>query len=98
MSSDRKVLKLQVSMPLAVADRIADAALAAGRAAGLLPLAVAVLDAGGNPVVPARAHRAHVRRATFLVADDLSSLSGTLPPCESDAGSFAQFRQGSVPR
>jgi uncharacterized protein GlcG (DUF336 family) len=62
MSSDRKVLKLQVSMPLAVADRIADAALAAGREAGLLPLAVAVLDAGGSPVVLKREDGAGILR------------------------------------
>ncbi len=45
------VYRLQVSMPLETAERIADAALAAGREAGLLPLTIAVLDAGGTLVV-----------------------------------------------
>lgn len=51
MSDDYYVHRLQVSMPLATAEKIADAALAAGRDAGLLPLTVAVLDAGGTLVV-----------------------------------------------
>ena len=51
MSQDYIVHRLQVSMPLATAEKIADAALAAGREAGLLPLTVAVLDAGGALVV-----------------------------------------------
>jgi uncharacterized protein GlcG (DUF336 family) len=51
MSDDYYVHRLQVSMPLATAERIADAAIAAGREAGLLPLTVAVLDAGGTIVV-----------------------------------------------
>ncbi|HZT47937.1 MAG TPA: heme-binding protein [Hyphomicrobiaceae bacterium] len=63
MSGDHSVSKLQVSMPLALADRIADAALAAGRQAGLLPLAVAVLDAGGNPVVLKREDGAGILRS-----------------------------------
>lgn len=51
MSDDYYVHRLQVSMPLGLAERIVDAALAAGREAGLLPLTVAVLDAGGTLVV-----------------------------------------------
>jgi uncharacterized protein GlcG (DUF336 family) len=41
---------VQSSLALAAAAAIVDAALAARRAAGLLPLAVVVLDAGGNLV------------------------------------------------
>lgn len=51
MSDDYLVHRLQVSMPLATADAIVEACLAAGREAGLLPLTVAVLDAGGTLVV-----------------------------------------------
>ncbi len=51
MSDDDYVHRLQVSLPLAAAETIADAALAAGRDAGLLPLTVVVLDAGGVTVV-----------------------------------------------
>ena len=46
--ADHYVHRLQTSMPLAVAEKIADGALKAGAEAGLLPLTVAVLDAGGH--------------------------------------------------
>lgn len=51
MSDDYYVHRLQVSMSLKTAEAIANAALAAGREAGLLPLTVVVLDAGGVTVV-----------------------------------------------
>jgi len=54
MSDDYYVHRLEVSLPLATAERIADAALIAGADAGLLPLTVAVLDAGGTLVVHKR--------------------------------------------
>lgn len=41
---------LKTDLPLDAAGRIVDAVLAAGRAAGMLPLTVAVLDAGGHLV------------------------------------------------
>lgn len=46
--SEYYVVKLKTPLPLASAERIIDGALAIGQAEGLLPLAVAVLDAGGN--------------------------------------------------
>jgi uncharacterized protein GlcG (DUF336 family) len=49
--SDHYVHRLQTSMPLAVAETIADQALKAAAEAKLLPLTVAVLDVGGNLVV-----------------------------------------------
>ena len=49
--SDHYVHRLQVSMPLATAEQIVAAALKAGEEAKLLPLTVAVLDAGGNIVL-----------------------------------------------
>src|SRR5258707_15378205 len=48
MAADHFVHLLQVSMPLKVAETIADGALQAGAEAGLLPLTVAVLDVGGH--------------------------------------------------
>ena len=51
MAADHFVHLLQVSMPLQVAETIADGALKAGAEAGLLPLTVAVLDVGGHLVV-----------------------------------------------
>src|SRR5688572_8664989 len=49
--ADHTVQRLQTSMPLKTAETIADEALKAGAAAGLLPLTVAVLDVGGHLVV-----------------------------------------------
>ena len=49
-------------LTLEVADRIADATLAAGRARGADPLCVAVLDAGGHAVVIKRADGAGILR------------------------------------
>jgi uncharacterized protein GlcG (DUF336 family) len=52
--SDHYVHRLQVSMPLATAEKIVAAALKAGEDAKLLPLTVAVLDTGGNIVLVKR--------------------------------------------
>jgi len=52
--ADHYVHRLQVSMPLATAETIVDAALKAGAEAKLLPLTVAVLDTGGNIVLVKR--------------------------------------------
>jgi uncharacterized protein GlcG (DUF336 family) len=52
--ADYYVKRLAVGLPLAAAERICDATLAAGREAGLLPLTVVVLDAGGHVVVSKR--------------------------------------------
>ena len=49
--ADHIVHRLQTSMPLKTAEKIADEALKAGAEAELLPLTVAVLDVGGNLVV-----------------------------------------------
>jgi uncharacterized protein GlcG (DUF336 family) len=65
--SDYYVHRLQVSMPLAAAEKIADAALAAGREVELLPLTVAVLDAGGNLVVVKRADGSGILRADIAI-------------------------------
>lgn len=46
--SDYYVKELQVSLPLAQGNAILTAALEAGRVADMLPLTVAVLDAGGH--------------------------------------------------
>lgn len=48
--SEHYVLKVQSSLTLAQADRMVEGALAAARAADLLPRAVAVLDSGGQLV------------------------------------------------
>lgn len=48
--SEHYVLNVQSSLALAAAERMIDGALAAARAAKLLPLTVAVLDSGGQLV------------------------------------------------
>ena len=53
---------LQTSLALDAAERIVDEAIAIRRREGLLPLAVAVLDAGGNPVAFKREDGAGVMR------------------------------------
>ncbi|WP_439598797.1 GlcG/HbpS family heme-binding protein [Falsiroseomonas sp.] len=54
---------LAVDLRLAVAEHIADATLAAGRQAALLPLTVVVLDAGGHVVVQKREDGSGILRA-----------------------------------
>ena len=43
-------MRLKTDLPLEAANRIIERALAAGRGAGMAPLTVAVLDAGGHLV------------------------------------------------
>ena len=65
--SDYYVHRLQVSMPLASAERIADEVIAAGHEVKLLPLTVAVLDAGGHLVVLKREDGSGILRADIAV-------------------------------
>ena len=63
MSADYYVKRLAVDLPLKAAEVIADTTLAAGRGAGLLPLTVVVLDAGGHVVVLKREDGSGILRA-----------------------------------
>src|SRR6476660_3272427 len=65
--ADHYVHRLQISMPLAVAEQILDGALKAGTDAGLLPLTVAVLDVGGNIVLLKRQDGSGVLRADIAI-------------------------------
>lgn len=65
--SEYYVMKLKVSLPLDAAERIATAALVAGRSAGLLPLTVAVLDAGGALVAFKREDGCGVMRGDIAI-------------------------------
>lgn len=65
--SDYYVRHLQVSLPLALADTIADGVLAAGKAEGMLPLTVAVLDVGGGIVVVKRGDGCGILRADIAI-------------------------------
>ena len=65
--SDYYVRHLQVSLSLAAADKIADGVLAAGTAEAMLPLTVAVLDAGGSIVVVKRGDGCGILRADIAI-------------------------------
>ena len=65
--SDYYVHRLQVSMPLASAERIANEVIAAGHEVKLLPLTVAVLDAGGDLVVLKREDGSGILRADIAI-------------------------------
>jgi glc operon protein GlcG len=65
--SEYYVRHLQASIPLAAADRIVDAVLAAGVAEGMLPLTAAVLDVGGNLVVVKRADGSGILRVDIAI-------------------------------
>jgi uncharacterized protein GlcG (DUF336 family) len=67
MSAEYYVKSLQVSMPLAVADQIVAASVAAGRAANMLPLTVAVLDAGGGLVAFKREDGSGILRGDIAI-------------------------------
>lgn len=68
------LIPVHSSLPLAVAERIVDAALQARRAHGLLPLAVAVLDAGGQLVAFKREDGCGVLRFDIAVGKAAAAL------------------------
>src|SRR6266568_7796717 len=72
--ADHFVRRLQVSMPLKLAETIADGALQAGAEAGLLPLTVAVLDVGGNIVLLKRQDGSGVLRADIAIGKAAGAL------------------------
>ena len=72
--ADRYVHRLQVSMPLATAERVVDGALKAGADAGLLPLTVAVLDVGGHLVVLKRQDGSGNLRADIAIGKAAGAL------------------------
>src|ERR1043166_1059215 len=74
MAADHDVHRLQVSMPLKVAEAIADGALNAGAEAGLLPLTVAVLDVGGHLVVLKRQDGSGNLRADIAIGKAAGAL------------------------
>jgi uncharacterized protein GlcG (DUF336 family) len=72
--ADHFVHRLQTSMPLATAEKIADGALKAGGEAGLLPLTVAVLDVGGHLVVLKRQDGSGNLRADIAIGKAAGAL------------------------
>jgi uncharacterized protein GlcG (DUF336 family) len=67
------------SLPLDVADRIADACLAAGRTSGYAPLTVVILDAGGHPIVLKRGDGSGILRHDIAFGKAWGALGMGLP-------------------
>jgi uncharacterized protein GlcG (DUF336 family) len=65
--SEYYVRRLQISLSLAAAEKIAVGVLAAGAREGLLPLTVAVLDAGGGLVTLKRGDGSGILRADIAI-------------------------------
>lgn len=65
--SDDYTLKLKTPLPLAIADKIIEGALAAGRKEVMLPLTVAVLDLGGNLIAFKREDGSGVLRGDIAI-------------------------------
>jgi uncharacterized protein GlcG (DUF336 family) len=72
--AERKLTPLKTLLPLAMADRIVDAALEAAGAHALLPLTVAVLDVGGNLIALKRQDGSGVVRTDIAVAKAYAAL------------------------
>ncbi|MBT6428759.1 MAG: heme-binding protein [Rhodospirillaceae bacterium] len=66
-------------MPLAVADTIIDSALAAGDGAGMLPLTVVVLDAGGHTVALKRQDGSGILRVDIATGKAWGALGMGIP-------------------
>jgi len=74
-----KLYDLKVDLSLNAADRIIDAALAAGVAAGMLPLTVVVLDAGGHVVAQKRQDGSGILRADIAAGKAWGALGMGIP-------------------
>lgn len=72
-------MNLTITMPLDAATRIVDAALAAGRAEGMMPLTVAVLDAGGHLVALKREDGSGILRVEIAIGKAYAGLSMGFP-------------------
>jgi uncharacterized protein GlcG (DUF336 family) len=77
--AEPKLFDLKTDLSLAAADTIIDAALAAGRAAGMLPLTVAVLDAGGHTVALKREDGSGILRADIATGKAWGALGMGIP-------------------
>ncbi len=77
--AEPKLYDLKTGLPLRDADKIIDAALAAGRAEGMLPLTVAVLDAGGHMVALKREDGSGILRADIATGKAWGALGMGIP-------------------
>ena len=74
MAEGYYVVPLKVDLTLEAAERMLHAALAAGAAAKLLPLSVAVLDAGGHLVAFRRQDGSGIARAEIAIGKAAAAL------------------------
>ncbi len=77
--TEPKLYDLKTDMPLAAADNIIDAALAAGTAAGMVPLTVVVLDAGGHTVALKRQDGSGILRVDIAMGKAWGALGMGIP-------------------
>ena len=77
--AEPKLHDLKTEMSLAAADMIIDAALAAGVAEAMLPLAVVVLDAGGHVVAVKRQDGAGILRVDIATGKAWGALGMGIP-------------------
>lgn len=77
--AEPKLYDLKTDLPLAAADSIIDGALAAGRAAGMLPLSVTVLDAGGHPIALKREDGSGILRTDIATGKAWGALGMGIP-------------------
>ena len=101
--ADHWVHRLQISMPLATAEKIVDGALKAGADAGLLPLTVAVLDVGGHIVLLKRQDGSGNLRADIAIGKAAGALgmgisSRTIRDRLKDRPAFQSRDRGGVGR
>jgi uncharacterized protein GlcG (DUF336 family) len=79
MTNKHACRPLHVTMPLATAERIVDAAFAAAVEADLSPLTIAVLDAGGNLVLLKRQDGCGNLRADIAIGKAAGALGMGIP-------------------
>ena len=77
--AEPKLYDLKTNLPLAAAEHIIDAALAAGRAEGMLPLTVAVLDAGGHVIALKREDGSGILRVDIATGKAWGALGMGIP-------------------
>lgn len=72
--ADDGIMNLKTNLSLASASTIVDAALAAGREAGMFPLAVCVFDAGGQLIALKREDGAGIQRVEIATGKACAAL------------------------
>jgi uncharacterized protein GlcG (DUF336 family) len=77
--TERHLMNLKTNLPLDAACTIIDTALATGRETGLLPLTVAVLDAGGNLIALKREDGSGILRTEIAFGKAWASLGMGIP-------------------